>query len=183
MRKRIPAYLRSRSASAAASVVPLASISPCSVYERSAPAPRGETEARFGEVWKITRASARRGDAEVRVIQAKIDARPKLEHTDRKEACKLNLQSPEACRAKLIGQSVDMFSAAYRADPRDPGIAGNLSLALLDAGRLKEAEVALMEALAIEPSRVGARTVLGMVLVQQCDAPAALDALLNAHRY
>lgn len=140
-------------------------------------------EGRFGDLWKMIRASAQRGDAEVRAIQAEIDAKPKTEHTNRKEARKLNQQGLEAYRAKLIGEAVSIFNAAHRADPRDQEIAGNLGLALLDAGRLKEAEVALMEALIIEPSRVGAWTVLGMVLAQQDDSSAALGALLNAHRF
>jgi len=41
----------------------------------------------------------------------------------------------------------------------------------------------LTEALQIEPARVGAWTVLGMVIAQQGDQVAALGALLNAYRY
>ena len=40
-----------------------------------------------------------------------------------------------------------------------------------------------MEALVIEPSRVGAWTVLGTVIAQQGDQRSALGALLNAYRF
>ena len=43
--------------------------------------------------------------------------------------------------------------------------------------------MALMDALEIEPSRVSAWTVLGMVIAQEGDPRAALGALLNARRY
>jgi Flp pilus assembly protein TadD len=131
----------------------------------------------------MIRASEQRSDDDVRRAQAEIEAKPKPEHTNRKEARKLNQLGLEAYRAKQIDEAVTRFSEAHRTDRRDQEVSGNLGLALLDAGKLAEAEVALMEALLIEPARVGAWTVLGMVMAQRGDQAAALGALLNACRY
>jgi len=58
-----------------------------------------------------------------------------------------------------------------------------LGLAQFDADKLAEAEISLMDALLIEPARVGEWTVLGMVFAQKGDQRSALGALLNAHRF
>ncbi len=142
-----------------------------------------DQQGRYGDIWRMIRASVQRNEDDLRRLQADIDSRSKAEHTNRREARKLNKLGLEAYRAQQIDEAVAKFSEAHRADPRDQEVCGNLGLALLDAGRLSEAESALMEALLIEPARVGAWTVLGMVIAERGDQTGALGALLNAHRY
>lgn len=140
-------------------------------------------DGRFADIRKMVLASTQGNDVEVRAIQTEIDARPKPPRGNRKDARKLNQQGLEAYRAQSLAEALALFTSAHEADPRDQEISGNLGLALFDADKLAEAEVALMDALLIEPSRVGAWTVLGMVLAQQRDRRSALGALLNAYRF
>ena len=86
-------------------------------------------------------------------------------------------------RAESLAEALSFLSSAHEADPQDQEIAGNLGLALFDADNPVEAEIAPMDALLIDPARVGAWTVLGMVFARQGHQRSALGAFPNAYRF
>ena len=76
-----------------------------------------------------------------------------LKTGDRPAARDLNGKGLAQLRAGNLNGAIDLFTRAAYADPNDSEIMGNLAYALIQAGRLDEAEKALGVALVINPRR------------------------------
>jgi Flp pilus assembly protein TadD len=76
-----------------------------------------------------------------------------------------------------------LFEAAHRADPGDAEVRENLGYALLKAGRLGEAETALLSALEIGPRRASAWGSLGHIYAKRGQHAEAVRLVLTAYRF
>ena len=76
-----------------------------------------------------------------------------LKTGDRPAARDLNNKGLAQLRAGNVNGAIDLFSRAANTDPNDSEIMGNYAYALIQAGRLDEADMALNLALLINPRR------------------------------
>jgi len=76
-----------------------------------------------------------------------------LKTGDRPASRNLNTQGLAQLRAGNVSGAIDLFNRAALADPNDSEVMGNLAYALVQAGRLEEADKALNVALLINPRR------------------------------
>ena len=76
-----------------------------------------------------------------------------LKTGDRPTARDLNTKGLAQLRAGNVNGAIDLFLRAVTADPNDSEVMGNYAYALIQAGRLDEAEKALNLALLINPRR------------------------------
>lgn len=79
-------------------------------------------------------------------------------------------------------QSSQWFQKALKLKPGDPDVFCDIGFSLYSQGRYAEAEINLRQAIAVKPDHARAQNHLGLVLAQQGDQEAALDAFRRANR-
>jgi tetratricopeptide (TPR) repeat protein len=120
---------------------------------------------------------------ELKEIIAELKSRQKVVRGDRRLARRLNEQGLAAMRDRRYAEAAEAFRQAKQADGGDPEVRENLGYALLKAGRIREAEAALLSALEIGPERATAWASLGHVFAKQARHDDAVACLVVAHRF
>jgi Flp pilus assembly protein TadD len=101
---------------------------------------------------------------------------------DRTRARTLNAKALTYLRGARYADAIPLFEAAHRADPGDAEVRENLGYALLKAGRLDEAEAALLSALEVAPRRASAWGSLGFLYAKRDRNDAAVKLIETAYR-
>jgi Flp pilus assembly protein TadD len=102
---------------------------------------------------------------------------------DRARARELNAKALTHMRGARYADAAPLFEAAHRADPGDAEVRENLGYALLKAGRLDEAEAALLSALEVAPRRASAWGSLAFLYAKRDRKEAAVKLLQTAYRF
>ncbi len=111
-------------------------------------------------------------------IKAQIETLPKPAIGDRKSARALNDQGLNALKAKNTAEAVASLSRAVEADPSDAEVVNNHVHALIQAGNMTDAELAMPKALMLSPGRSSAWVNLAEMYAQKAQVAAASKAAL-----
>jgi Flp pilus assembly protein TadD len=114
----------------------------------------------------------------IRQLAARAPARG-----DRARARELNAKALAYTRGARYTDAVPLFEAAHGADPGDAEVRENLGYALLKAGRIDEAEAALLSTLEVAPRRASAWGSLAFVYAKQDRKHAAVKLIQTAYRF
>jgi Flp pilus assembly protein TadD len=102
---------------------------------------------------------------------------------NRARARELNAKALTYMRSGRYADAVPLFEAAHAADAGDAEVRENLGYALLKAGRMDEAEAALLSALEIAPQRASAWGSLAFVYAKRDRKDEAVRLILTAYRF
>jgi len=145
-------------------------------------APAEKTEKPPAQPNAIVEAAIAGNDAEVQALVKKLGSQ-RATRGDRARARDFNAKALTHVRKGRYADAVPLFEAANQADSGDPEIRENLGYALLKAGRIDEAESALLAALEIGPQRASTWGSLGFVYAKRGQHAEAVKLILTAYRF
>lgn len=154
----VPEASMATSAAMAPQVTPVAAtatalLPPRVPVQAAAAAPQYECVEAESCVKQSLSAAQKKDLDSVRLLACKIDGLPKPSLGNRPVSRKLNTAGLEALKADDYATAVQHLRNAYKENPRDVEIAGNLGYALMKAGSNDEAVQVLVSALKLDPRR------------------------------
>lgn len=131
----------------------------------------------------LVEAATAGNQARVEKIAAQLKIQPKPVGVNRRLARDLNERGLVLWQRQRFAEAATYFAQAHGADASDAEIAENLGYALLKSGKIREAEPAILEALALGPERASAWGSLGSIYAKQGKHSEAVACVLTAYRF